>query len=337
MSLSTKYLGLDLKSPLIASSSPQNSKISYLRQLEDAGAAAVVLPSLFQEQIESRDEELSSASTKESDNNTATSNYFPASEIAPYGLGPDEYLNLIRLAKENLSIPVIASLNGATESDWVNYARLFQEAGASAIELNNYYVPYDFSMSGRDIEQHFISILSIVRQAVTIPVSVKLLPFMSSLGHYVNELKCKGADGFVLFNRVLQPDIDLLTLRLNNRLLLSSKQEMSLSMLWISLLAQNQKRQFSLAASTGVREVDDIIKYLLVGADVVMMTSVLLRHGPEYLKVLHDGLEKWVSSRGYSNLSELRGLMSKIWMAQEQGGGRKSYIKMLNAFQNAAV
>ena len=214
---------------------------------------------------------------------------------------------------------------------------MFQEAGASAIELNNYYVPYDFSMSGRDIEQHFISILSIVRQAVTIPVSVKLLPFMSSLGHYVNELKCKGADGFVLFNRVLQPDIDLLTLRLNNRLLLSSKQEMSLSMLWISLLAQNQKRQFSLAASTGVREVDDIIKYLLVGADVVMMTSVLLRHGPEYLKVLHDGLEKWVSSRGYSNLSELRGLMSKIWMAQEQGGGRKSYIKMLNAFQNAAV
>jgi dihydroorotate dehydrogenase (fumarate) len=327
MPLATKYLGLSLKNPLVASASPANAQIDHLRRLEDAGAAAVVLPSLFQEQLEAEDAIDALILNKTAYNSPEAMSYFPEARDGPYGVGPDVYIDLIRRAKEALSIPVIASLNGASEAGWVSYAQSMQQAGASAIELNMYFVPIDMALTGQDVEDRYVSIVRATRRAVSIPLSVKLSPYVSALPNLAQRLHAEGADGLVLFNRLLQPDFDLMTLQMVEGIHLSAPDEISLPLSWIALLAG--RTGASLAASTGVETDDDVVKYLLAGADVVMTTSALLRHGPRHLRQLLGGLKVWMELRNFTSVSEMRGLMSWARSRHKELYGRPSYIKML--------
>ncbi len=327
MPLATKYLGLSLKNPLVASASPANAQIDHLRRLEDAGAAAVVLPSLFQEQLEAEDAIDALILNKTAYNSPEAMSYFPEAAEGPYGVGPDVYLDLIRRAKESLSIPVIASLNGASEAGWVTYAQSMQQAGASAIELNIYFVPIDMALTGQDVEDRYVNIVRATRRAVSIPLAVKLSPYVSALPNLAQRLHAEGADGLVLFNRLLQPDFDLMTLQMVEGVHLSTPDEISLPLSWIAILAG--RTGASLAASTGVESDDDVVKYLLAGADVVMTTSALLRHGPRHLRQLLGGLKVWMELRNFNSVSELRGLMSWARSRHKELYGRPSYIKML--------
>jgi dihydroorotate dehydrogenase (fumarate) len=327
MSLATQYLGLSLKNPLVASASPANAQLDHLRRLEDAGAAAVVLPSLFQEQIEAEDALDTLILNKAAYNSPEAMGYFPEACEGPYGVGPDAYLDLIRRAREALSIPVIASLNGSSEAGWITYAKSIQQAGASAIELNIYFVPIDMALTGQDVEDRYAGIVAATRRAVSLPLAVKLSPYVSALANLVQRLHAEGADGMVLFNRLLQPEIDLTTMTLTEGIHLSAQNEMALPLSWIALLAG--RTGASLAASTGVESDDDVVKYLLAGADVVMTTSALLRHGPRHLKQLLNGLKVWMEVRNFASVSELRGLMSWARSRHRELYGRPSYIKML--------
>ena len=235
-SLATTWLGLSLRNPLVASASPLNRKLDNLRRLEDAGAAAVVLPSLFQEQIEAEAETLATRIDAFADSSPEARTYFPTVAGGPYGVGPDRYLDLVRRATEAVAIPVVASLNGSSRAGWIDHARLIEQAGAAALELNMYHVPADLTESGRDVEARYSEIVQAVCQSVSIPVSVKLTPFLSSIGHFAVTLAAQGASGLVLFNRLLEPDIDTLRLKLVDRVALSEPDEMRLPLLWICLL-----------------------------------------------------------------------------------------------------
>lgn len=328
MSLATQYLGLSLENPLIASASPANAELDHLRRLEDAGAAAVVLPSLFQEQIEADAELEERILGRMAHNSPEASSYLPAAP-GPYGVGSDAYLTLIRRAREALSIPVIASLNGATDAGWTEYAQLMEQAGAQAIELNIYFVPIDLALSGSQVEDRYAGIVAGARRDVTIPLSVKLSPQLSALGHLAERLHDSGASGLVLFNRLVQPDFDLASLRLTHGVHLSTSAEMSLPLLWTSLLAGRTK--LSLAGSTGVHSGDDVVKYLLAGADVVMTTSAVLRHGPSRVTDMLNDLRVWLELREFHSVADMRGLLSWIRSRHREQYGRPSYIKMLEA------
>lgn len=328
MSLATQYLGLSLENPLIASASPANAELDHLRRLEDAGAAAVVLPSLFQEQIEADAELEERILGRMAHNSPEASSYLPAAR-GPYGVGSDAYLTLIRRAREALSIPVIASLNGATDAGWTEYAQLMEQAGAQAIELNIYFVPIDLALSGSQVEDRYAGIVAGARRDVTIPLSVKLSPQLSALGHLAERLHDSGASGLVLFNRLVQPDFDLASLRLTLGVHLSTSAEMSLPLLWTSLLAGRTK--LSLAGSTGVHSGDDVVKYLLAGADVVMTTSAVLRHGPSRVTDMLNDLRVWLELREFHSVADMRGLLSWIRSRHREQYGRPSYIKMLEA------
>jgi len=328
MSLATHYLGLSLKNPLIASAAPGNAQLDHLRRLEDAGAAAVVLPSLFQEQIEA-DEALEELILgRMAHNSPEASSYLPTA-AGPYGVGSDAYLDLIRRAHEALAIPVIASLNGATEAGWTEYAQLMAQAGAQAIELNIYFVPIDLTLSGQEVEDRYAGIVAGARRGVAIPLSVKLSPHVSALGNLAQRLHASGASGLVLFNRLTQPDYDLATLRLTHGVHLSTPSEMPLPLLWISLLAG--RTGLSLAGSTGVNSGDDIVKYLLAGADAVMTTSAVLRHGAGHLTRMLDDLRAWLELREFNSVADMRGLLSWVRSRHREQYGRPSYIKMLEA------
>jgi dihydroorotate dehydrogenase (fumarate) len=329
MSLATHYLGLSLKNPLIASAAPGNAQLDHLRRLEDAGAAAVVLPSLFQEQIEA-DEALEELILgRMAHNSPEASSYLPPAAAGPYGIGSDAYLELIRRARAALAIPVIASLNGATEAGWTEYARLMAEAGAQAIELNIYFVPTDLALSGQAVEDRYAGIVAGARRDVAIPLSVKLSPHVSALGNLAQRLHASGASGLVLFNRVIQPDFDLATLRLTHGVHLSTPSEMPLPLLWIALLAG--RTDLSLAGSTGVDSGDDIVKYLLAGADAVMTTSAVLRHGTGHVTRMLNELRIWLERREFNSVADMRGLLSWVRSRHREQYGRPSYIKMLAA------
>ncbi len=327
MPLATHYLGLSLKNPLVASAAPPNAHLDHLRRVEDAGAGAVVLPSLFQEQIEAEAAIEALIYDAHAYNSPEATSYLPEPATGPYGVGPDAYLDLVRRARAALSIPVIASLNGATDTGWTNYAQLLEQAGAQAIELNVATVPTDLTRSSQVVEDDIVAILAAVRQAVTIPVAVKLSPYATAPGHLAVRLAAAGAGGLVLFNRLVQPDIDPARLSLEMHIPLSRPEEMRLPLLWIALLAG--RAGASLAASTGVEDAGDVVKYLLAGADVVMTTSAVLRHGPAHLTTLLDGLHAWMGARDFATVAELRGLMSWQRSRQKPLYGRPSYIKML--------
>ena len=331
-SLATKYLGLDLKNPLIASSSPLNRDLDNLRRLEDAGAAAVVLPSLFQEQIEAELEAHDTLIGASANSSPEAQNYFPASaEGGPYGLGPHRYLNLIRRAAEALSIPVIASLNGSSRAGWVEYAGLIEAAGASAIELNMYHVPTDLMESGRDIEARYQEIVAAVCGSVALPVSVKLTPYLSAVGHFASTLTASGAAGLVLFNRLMEPDIDLLRMKLIDTPVLSTSAELRLPLLWTAILA-GRLHGASLAVSSGVNNAQDVVKCLLAGADVVMTASAILHSGIGEMTKLVEGLRGWMQARDFADVAQMRGIMSWERSRDKTVYSRANYLRILQNY-----
>jgi dihydroorotate dehydrogenase (fumarate) len=328
MDLTTRYLGLTLKNPLVASASPLTGDLGNLRRLEDFGAAAVVLPSIFEEEIEAEEAESERLTIARGESFAEALSYFPAAIGS--GVGPHAYLDLIRRAREAVAIPVIASLNGISPAGWRDYARLVEEAGASAIELNAYFIPSDLSLSGREIESRYVDMLKSVKAAVAIPVAVKLSPYFSAPGYMAIALAEAGADGLVLFNRFYQPDIDLPALRLQRDLELSRPAEIRLALLWIGVLAGNIGA--SLAASTGVDSADEVIKYLLLGADVVMTTSALLRHGMDYMAELAGGLRSWLAARDIDAVARIRGRMSRGAISDPTAFDRANYIQILQGY-----
>ena len=324
MELSTRYLNLELRNPLVASPSPLSQTVDGVRRLADAGIGAVVLYSLFEEQLRreaERDAELAEAGTESFGEALS---YFPAG--ADSDPGPRRYLSLLERAVAAVDVPVIGSLNGVTPGGWVRYARAMQDAGSAAIELNIYYLPGDPRISGRDVEQRHIDVLAQVKQAVTVPVAVKLSPYLSSIGEMALRLDEAGADGLVLFNRFLQPDIDPETMTVVPAVRLSSRTEARLPRTWIALL--HGRVRASLAATTGVEEPADLVTYLLAGADVVMTTSALLRHGPDHAVALLDGLSDWMRRKGFDSVNTVRGLLAPTGAdhtAQERG----SYVNAM--------
>jgi dihydroorotate dehydrogenase (fumarate) len=288
----------------------------------------VVLPSIFEEQIEREQEMFDALMTTGIDSFSEALTYFPSPNA--YSISSENYINMVRAAAQAVNIPVIASLNGITEYGWIDYAQQIEEAGASAIELNIYFIPSDPTLSGADVEMRYIDIVKSVRSSVKIPIAVKIGPYFSSPGHMANRLDQAGANGLVLFNRFYQPDIDLARLALTFELQLSSAYEMRLSLLWIGVLAGRIKA--SLAATTGVSTGDDIVKYLLAGADVVMTTSALLKHGLPHIKVLLNELEKWLEVRGLDSADRIRGRMSLRAMPDATAYHRANYIKTLQRY-----
>ena len=328
MTLSSRYMGLTLDCPLVASASPLNTDIGNIRRLEDAGAGAVVLPSLFEEQIEAEAERQDHLVGMGSESSPEASNYFPAA--SEYRVGPAQYLDLVERASSAVAIPVIASLNGTTDEGWVSFAAQIEQAGARGLELNIYFIPADIALTGREVEQRYLGILKAVRAVVSIPVAVKLSPYFSSIGNMALELEKAGADALVLFNRFYQPDLDIAKLAVLTDLKLSSPDEIRLPLLWIAVLAGRMRA--SLAASTGVSTADEAIKYLLAGADVVMTTSSLLRHGVDHMATLRTGLEAWLKARGFASIDEVRGLMSQKKIADPQAFERANYLRILGGY-----
>ncbi len=333
MDLTTDYMGLRLRNPLIASASPANSDLGMLRALEDHGAGAVVLPSIFEEQIIAEQREFDARMHIEAAGFAEAQTYLPAP--AGYGFGPESYLDMVRRAHESMNIPVIASLNCISEEGWSTYARSLQQAGASAIELNIYFIPTDLALSGREVEQRYLEILRVVKGAVTVPVAVKIGPYFSAPGAMVRVLAEGGADALVLFNRFYQPEINVATLELSLELELSRSFEMRLPLLWIAILYG--RVQASLAASTGVESADDVFKYLLAGADVVMTTSSLLRHGVGHMRTLIDGLVSLLAARELDSLTGIRGRMSQKHLRNPTAFERLNYMRMLQRYHSPST
>ena len=329
MDLRTTYMGMELQHPIVASASPLSGSVASIRRLEDAGAAAVVLFSLFEEQLKHESAALEYLMTAGTESFAESLSYFP--EVDDYTVGPDRYLELVRQASEAVDIPLIASLNGITNTGWIEYARLMQEAGARGIELNIYYIPADLTTSGREVEQRYIEIVKAVKAAVSIPVAVKLSPFFSAIGSMAKALDDAGADALVLFNRFYQPDFDLDKLDVVPNLQLSTPDEIRLPLLWIAVL--HGKLRASLGATRGVHSPVEVVKYLMAGADAVMTTSALLKHGVDYLGTLREGLRTWMEMRRYGSVAQMKGSMSQRNVSDPTAFERANYIKTLESYK----
>jgi dihydroorotate dehydrogenase (fumarate) len=322
--LRTRYLGLELRSPLVASSSPLTGSLDWLRRLEAAGVGAVVLPSLFEEDLAEETEQVDALLATGATGAEARAGH---PDQAGYGAGPGAYLSLVTQAKQTLSIPVIASLNGVSRGGWVRYATRMEQAGADAVELNIYYVSSRPGSSSSEIEWHYLDVVRSVRQAIQIPLAVKLSPYFSSLANMAGQLAEAGASGLVLFNRFYQPDLDIETMEVRPTLELSSSTELRLPLRWIAIL--HRRFGISLAASTGIHSATDVVKVLLAGADVAMMTSALLRHGPDHLRLLESGLRDWMDRHHYETVDQLRGLLSQRSIPDPAAFERADYLKTL--------
>jgi dihydroorotate dehydrogenase (fumarate) len=321
--LSTDYLGLELRSPIVASSSPLTGHLDGLRDLEDAGVGAVVLPSLFEEQIVFESVELESFGEALS--------YFP--ELDDYNTGPDRYLELIAEAKQKLEIPVIASLNGTSPGGWLEHAKLIEQAGADALELNLYLVAADPQMTADSVEASYRELVTAVRSAVQLPLAVKLSPYFTALAHVALELVEAGADGLVLFNRFFQPDLDLETLDVAPRMTFSSSEELRLPLRWIGIL-HGQVRA-SLAATSGVHTADDALKVLLAGANVAMMASALLERGPRRIGQIQRTISMWMEEREYASIRQLQGSVSRRAVADPAAFERANYMRTLKSYSSS--
>jgi len=328
MDLSTSYLGLTLKHPLFASAGPLAESVSAARQLEDAGAAAIVLHSLFEEQIRRDADELDHHLTYGTESFAEATSYFP--DLGEYKLGPEEYLAHIANVKEAVDVPVIASLNGATVGGWIDYAKQIEQAGADALELNIYLIAADPGLTGADVEQRYIDILKAVKGAVKIPVAVKLSPFFSSMAAMARRLDESGADGLILFNRFYQPDIELEKLEVVPNLMLSGPFEMRLPLRWIAILYGHVK--CDLAANRAVASGTDVVKMLMVGATVVQVCSSLLRNGVGHLRVMMDEMRSWMEENEYGSVEMMRGSMSQEACADPTAFERANYMKLLGSY-----
>jgi dihydroorotate dehydrogenase (fumarate) len=327
MDLTTSYLGLRLRNPLVASASPLSYTLDGIRRLAESGVGAVVMFSLFEEQIRERAMQVARIVDGPAESFPEALSYFP--DAVDEDTGPRRYLHLLERAVARTEIPVIASLNGVTLEGWTGYARAMQDAGAAAIELNIYYLPGNPRIPGTEVEQRHIDVLQRVKDAVTVPVAVKLSPYFSSPGEMALRLDEAGADALVLFNRFLQPDIDPDQLAVVAHVALSNRADARLPRTWIALL--RGRIRAALAATSGVETPGDVAAYLLAGADVVMTASALLRHGPEHATVLLDGLSAWMSRKGFQTVDELRGMLAVPADADEAAYERASYVTAMRA------
>jgi len=326
--LATDYLGLRLRTPLVASSSPLTGDLDGLRRLEDAGAAAVVLPSLFEEQLTRESTEIDRLLETGAESFGEALSYFPPLE--DYDTGPDRYLELIAQAKRSLGIPVIASLNGITPGGWLEHAALIEQAGADALELNLYLVAADPDTTAAEVEARDREIVARVRGSTRLPLSVKLSPFFTALAHTARELVAAGADGLTLFNRFYQPDLDIETLEVVPRLVLSRPDELRLPLRWVALL--HGRIAASLAASSGIHGADDVVKVLLAGADVAMLASLLLETGAGRLSVVEHELVGWLEEREYASVAQLRGSVSQRAVPDPTAYERAQYMRTLRSY-----
>ena len=328
MNLTSRYLGLRLAHPIVASASPLTATLDGMRRLEDAGAAAVVMASLYEEQIRAEDTAYARYTEQGSESQPEASSYFP--DLPDYDCGVSGHLETLRRASEALDIPVIASLNGTTSEGWVEHARSLEQAGAAAIELNIYSIPVDLAVSGAEVERGYVDVVRSVRASVGIPIAVKLAPYFSSPGHMAAELVRAGADGLVLFNRFYAPDIDLLTLRVTRSLPLSTAAELPLSLVWIALLSR--RLACSIGAGRGVETDAEVVKYLLVGADAVMTASALLRHGPKHVATMREGLERWLGANSFDSVDAIRGLKDASHVDNVDALFRAQYVASLTDY-----
>jgi dihydroorotate dehydrogenase (fumarate) len=331
--LTTRYLGMELRNPLVASASPLSHEIDSIRLLEDAGASAVVLYSLFEEQIHRETLELDYYLSSGTESFPESLSYFP--EPAEFKNGPEEYLDHIRRAKAAVRVPVIASLNGSSVGGWIQYATQMEEAGADALECNIHWIVTDPNVTSEQVEQRYLDIVRAVKSAVHIPVAVKLCPFFSNFPRMAKELDEAGADGLVLFNRFYQPDIDLETLEITPNVLLSTPQAMRLPLTWIGIVRGRVKA--SLAATSGIHEAEDVIKLLMVGADVTMLCSTLLRKGIKHLTTIESDLRNWMDAHEYESVRQMQGSMSQLHCQDPAAFERAQYMRAVKSVENVTL
>jgi dihydroorotate dehydrogenase (fumarate) len=331
MDLTTTYLGLTLRSPLVVgAAAPLTEDLDNLKRMEDYGAAAIVLHSLFEEQIRREMLELHYHLEYGTESFAEALTYFPEAEI--FHVGGETYLNHIRKAKETVNIPLIASLNGSTIGGWIEYAHEIEKAGADALELNIYAIPTDLDLPGAEVEHQYVNILRLVKSKVGIPVAVKLSPYFSNLAHLAKQLTQEGANALVLFNRFYQPDIDIDELEVRPHVLLSTPQDMRLPMRWIAILYQ--RIAADLAATGGIHRGTDVIRMLMAGANITMLVSVLLRHSIEHLQVIDQELRQWLEDSEYESVQELRGCMSQINCPNPSEFERVQYMKAVQTYHH---
>ena len=333
MDLTTTYLGLKLRTPLVPSASPLSQDLDDIRRLEDAGASAVVLYSLFEEQLRQESAELDHHLSAGTESFAESITYFP--QPGEFRLGPEGYLNHIVKAKDAVDIPVIASLNGATVGGWTQYATQIEQAGADALECNIYSIPTDMDVPAAEVEQTYIEILRAVKYSITIPVAVKLSPFFSNMANMAKRLDQAGADGLVLFNRFYQPDIDLEELEIKPNVLLSTPQALRLPLTWIGILYGRIKA--NLAATSGVHGAEDVIKLLMVGADVTMLCSTLLRNGISHLRYVEQSLVEWMEKHEYESVRQMKGSMSQLRCPDPSAFERAQYMRAVKSVQHVQV
>ena len=328
MDLKTTYLGLELANPIVSGSCPLGANLDTVRLLEDAGAAAVVMPSLFEEEI-------MAAATAQMEMESAGAGFAEASSYIPnpdgYHIGPDHYLEHVQGAKKAVSIPIIASINGTSAGGWTRYAKKMEEAGADALELNTYYIATDANEPGSDVEKRTLDIVTAVKEAVSIPIAVKLSPFFSSLANFAKQLQEKGADGLVIFNRFYQPDLDIEELDVVPNLRLSTADELRLRLRWLAILSSQV--ELSLAATGGAHNAVDVIKATMAGAHSVQMVSALLIHGPEHIKRTLEAIDFWLTEHEYESLRQMQGSMNMSKVPDAAKLTRANYMKMLDSWQ----
>ena len=331
MDLSTTYMGLKLRSPLMPSASPATRELDDLKRAEEAGAGAVVLPSVFEEQLRLESNELDLALEQGAESFAEALSYFP--RVSEYRIGPGEYLEHIARAKAALKIPVIASLNGSSLGGWTEYARRIQQAGADALELNIYYIPTDPDLSGTEVEKSYVDIVKAVRGVVKIPVAVKLSPYFSNMANMAKQLDAAGANALVLFNRFYQPDIDLETLEIEHSLLLSTPQARRLPLRWAALLFG--RVQCSLAGTSGIHTAYDVLKMLMAGVDVTMLCSVLLRKGVGHIAAIEKEMVQWMDEHEYESVTQMKGSLSQRNCPDPSAFERAQYMKVISTFKLA--
>ncbi len=326
--LTTTYLGLALKNPLVVSASPLCEELETVRRMEEAGAAAVVLHSLFEEQLRLESESLDRFLSHGTESFAEALSYFP--DMAQYNLGPDGYLEHLRRVKTAVGIPVIGSLNGVSTGGWIGYAKKIQEAGADALELNVYYLPTDPELTGAQVEEMYCSLVRDVKASLKIPVAVKLGPSFSAMANMARRLDQAGANGLVLFNRFYQPDFDLEKLEVVPNLVLSDSHELRQRLCWVAILCG--KVQADLAITGGVHTAEDVIKTMMAGARVAMMTSALLRHGVQHLKTVRGGILAWMEAHEYTSIRQMQGSMSQRSVAEPAAFARANYMRVLRSY-----
>ena len=329
MDLTTTYMGLKLKSPLVPSASPLTEDVSNIKKMEDAGAGAVVLHSLFEEQLRLESIELDHHLNQGTESFAEALSYFP--EPKEFRLGPEEYLKLIESAKQAVKIPIIASLNGSTVGGWTDFAKKMQQAGADAIELNIYSIPTDMSQTGAELEKLNLDIVKSVRAPVTVPVAVKLSPYFTNFANMANQLDEAGANGLVLFNRFYQPDIDLESLEVTPNVLLSTPMASRLPLRWIAILYGKVKA--GLAATSGVYRGTDALKMLMAGADITMLCSVILRRGVGYMSIIEQEMVSWMEEHEYESVQQLKGSMSQKNCPEPTAFERAQYMRALTSYK----